>query len=252
MIKTMIVCVTILMVSGVSIAQERTVTGRLLSGKNEPVEFGYLINARTSVGVETHLGGSFKMALMPGDSLFFRCLGYADTTLIVAALPQKQDTLNFYVERHFYALKEVQVNWFKSYASFKQAFLNVKVKTPGSINLGPLITNEEAMALAKAKSGTFGYGFSVGSGLSKAERKFRVFLAEENRHERLRELTSRDNLQVFTGFQGAKLDSFIVFLRSKYAIDPDWSDYQILASVKLAYEQFLSYSISIADSSKVQ
>jgi hypothetical protein len=252
MMKYMICCLVLLMISGISLAQERTVTGRLLSGKKEPVEFAYLINARTSVGVETHLGGSFKMAVMPGDSLYFRCLGYVDTTLIVKDLPQKPDTLDLYVVRHYYALKEVQVNWFKSYASFKQAFLNVKIKTPGSINLGPLITNEEAMALAKAKSGKFGYEFSIGSGLSKEERKFRIFLAEEDRHERLRMLTSRDNLHVFTGFQGAKLDSFILFLRSKYAIDPDWSDYQILASVKLAYEQFLSYNVSIADSSKVQ
>ena len=53
-------------------------------------------------------------------------------------------------------------------------------------------------------------------------------------------ISSYKNMLSFTGFEGEKLDTFVVFLRRNYKINPDLSDYKIMAAVQVAYEEFLA------------
>ena len=209
---------------------------------NQVIPFSFVANMRTGDGKETREDGCFNMYVAAGDSLIFKCLGYIDTTWVVSNENLLLDTIPLNVEKKSYSLNEVNVYWFRSYAAFKQMFLSLKVPSGGPMKMNFNINVKEINALAKANSGTFGISSSMGGRTwkSKEQRKFDVFLANEKRYERLRELTSHKNMLSFTGFEGEKLDSFVVFLRRNYKINPDLSDYKIMVAVQVAYEEFLA------------
>ncbi len=209
---------------------------------DQVIPFSFVANMRTGDGKETRENGCFNMFVAVGDSLIFKCLGYVDTTWVVSNENLLLDTIPLKVEAKSYSLNEVNVYWFRSYAAFKQMFLSLKVPSEGPMKINFNINIKEINALAKANSGTFGLSSSMGGRpwKSKEQRKFDIFLAYEKRSERLKELTSHKNLMAFTGFEEEKLDSFVVFLRKHYTINPNLSNYKIMAAVQVAYEEFLA------------
>ena len=206
------------------------------------IPFSFVANMRTGDGKETKGDGSFNMYVAPGDSLIFKCLGYADTTWVVSNENLLLDTIPLNVKKKSFALNEVKIYQWRSYAAFKQMFLSLKVPSEEPICFSFNINTGELNAIAKAKLGTFGLTAPMGGKLwvPKEKRKLNAIIAEEKRRERLNKLTSHENMMAFTGFKGARLDSFLIFLRKNYKINPDLSDYKILAAVQLAYEEFLA------------
>ncbi len=209
---------------------------------NNTVPFSFVANMRTGDGKETKDDGCFNMYVATGDSLIFKCLGYTDTTWVVSAGDMLQDTIPLHVEEKSYSLNEVNIYHWRSYAAFKQMFLSLKVPSEESLKFGFDINVKELNALTKANSGTFGLTFSTGgkTWVPKEKRKLNSLIAYEKQHERLNRLTSHKNLMSFTGFEGERLDSFIVFLRKNYKINPNLSDYKIMEAVQVAYEEFLA------------
>jgi hypothetical protein len=93
----------------------------------------------------------------------------------------------------------------------------------------------------KEKSGTAGFtGRFGGGGATREEKKYAVFLRNEKRYERFREMTSRENMKYLTSLEGAQLDSFMVFLRTKHKINPDLSDYDMMSAINQVFEEFLA------------
>ena len=209
---------------------------------NMAIPFSFVANMRSGDGKETRGDGCFNMYVAPGDSLIFKCLGYADTTWIVNDEGLLLDTIHLRAEKKLYSLNEVKIYQWRSYAAFKQMFLSLKVPSDGPVSFYVDINTKELNALAKAKSGTFGLTLPMGgkAWVPKEKRKLHSLIENEKRNERLNKFTSHENLMAFTGFEGAKLDSFVVFLRRNYKINPDLSDYNIMAAVQLAYEDFLA------------
>jgi hypothetical protein len=218
-----------------------------LFGEVEPVGFAYVLNTRTSIASESKDDGSFELDAQPNDTLLFRCLGYRDTSFIVSNVEPKI----FNVTSQTFALNEVKVTWFYSYAAFKRAFLNLKIDDSKNVKFNIHIDPREIAGLSRAASGNTGLAFSFGGGPTKSEKNYTSLLSEEKRYERLNSLTSYDNIRSFTGLKGPTLDSFIVYLRSKKQINPASSDYEILASVKMAYQDFLAMVTPSIDTLKI-
>jgi hypothetical protein len=92
--------------------------------------------------------------------------------------------------------------------------------------------------------GAAGFGFDITQLVNKGAR----LLASQNAMAELQKRSavygrydkfiSHENISSFTKLQGNALESFMVYLRTKAKIDPMWSDYQIMASVKLALANF--------------
>jgi len=206
------------------------------------IPFSFVVNMRTGDGKETKGDGSFNMYVAPGDSLIFKCMGYIDTTWVVSNESLLLDTIPLNVEERSYSLNEIKIYQWRSYAAFKQLFLSLKVPSEEPISFSFNINTGELNALAKAKSGTFGLTAPMGGKLwvPKEKRKLNALLAYEKRRERLNRLSSHENLKAFTGFEGERLDSFVIFLRKNYAIKPYLSDYKIMAADQVAYEEFLA------------
>jgi hypothetical protein len=223
--------------------EEKVVRFKLeVASTQDPVAFSYVGNARTGIGNETKENGSFNMTVAPGDSLLFRSLGYQDTSWVISQELMALDTIHLCVEKKSYTIDEVNVYWFKSYASFKQKFLSLSLPPEKKVKMNFTIDVKELNALAKAESGTFGFSSNIsgGSWKSKQQREYDAFLNEEQRQARLKTLTSHENLKAFTGFEGTRLDSFVVFLRKHYTIDPELTNYKIMETVQVAYEDFLA------------
>ncbi|MBI9061598.1 MAG: hypothetical protein JEZ14_06390 [Marinilabiliaceae bacterium] len=224
--------------------KEHWVTGEILTQTTSlPVPFSYVVNSRTGVGKETNESGQFKMHIQPGDSILFRCIGYMDTVWVASSIDLTSDTLRLITQHKTYALNEVDIIWFRSYASFKYRVANLKIETAPEIKLNLNLNTSDLTALAssQAKAGA-GVNFMAIPGLIAQQfKKYKpIEPAEEIRYARFNKLTSRENLIALTGEKGPKLDSFIVFLRSKHKITPTLPDYEILAAIQLVYEDFLA------------
>ncbi len=220
---------------------ERWITGEIVSEPTGiPIPFSYIVNNRTGVGKETNGTGQFKMHIQPGDSIHFRCMGYVDTIWVASVSDLANDTLKLITKQKTYALNEVDVIWFRSYASFKYRVANLKVETDQPIKLNLNINFKELAALKKAESGSFGFSFSSGNGISISQKQYDDLRKKEQLLARYNQLTSRENLKDLTQLEGPKLDSFIVFLRSKHKINPNLPDYEILTHIQMVYENFLA------------
>ncbi|WP_439181860.1 hypothetical protein [Carboxylicivirga taeanensis] len=203
------------------------------------VPFAFVANSQTGFGKESDERGMFKLNTGVGDTLFFRCLGYQDTLLVINE-QMLRDSLFWIVQKQTFELGEVQVLMFKSYASFRHMVANMDMLPTKSKGMSMGFTMNDLRRAEKERSGTFGLTARFGRGsTTKAEKRYEALLDEEKRDERLRELTSRQNMRYFTKLDGADLDSFMVFLRTKHKINPALSDYKIMEAVSQAFEMYI-------------
>ena len=92
-----------------------------------PVEMAYMGKSSSGVTYATNETGVLNIAVSPGDSLFFRCLGYQDSIFVIKDEHMVFDTLFFAVSKKYYELSEVKVMRFSSYAAFKLAATTMKL-----------------------------------------------------------------------------------------------------------------------------
>ncbi len=225
------------------VSVERTKSVVIKDNDNlQPVSYAAVANMRTGFCFQGDVNGNMKLSLAEGDTLLFRSMGYRDTSVVISYNDLMRDTIKVMVDVKPRMIKEVEVLAFRSYAAFKYMFANLKVedkKSPLEMNFA--INSREIAALSKAAAGSAGVSIGLG-GLygDSPQQKYKKFLAQENKMERVRNLTSHENLAEFTGLKDASLDSFVVFLRGNYTLTADLSDYQVMESVKNAFDQFLA------------
>jgi len=227
-------------------AQNEEEEKRLLVGKivhqdsTTVVPFAFVANSQTGFGKETNDEGVFRLETMATDTLYFRCLGYQDTMLIVNDA-MLNDTLLWTVNKKTYEIESVDVLMFRSYATFRHMVANMDMMPDDHYHM-PVSVNVQAVKKAiREKDKRFGPGFAFGGGsVTRKEKKYAAFAANEKRYERFREMTSRENMKYLTKLEGAQLDSFMVFLRSKHRINPDLSDYRMMEAINIVFEEFLA------------
>ncbi len=204
------------------------------------VPFAFVANSQTGFGKEADERGMFKLNTSARDTLFFRSLGYQDSALVVTE-QMLSDTLLWVVSKKNYEIDEVKVLMFRSYASFRHMVANMDMMPDKGYNMPIHVDIREVRRKQKEKEKTFGAGIAFGSGsTTRKERKYESFVANENRYERFREMTSRENMQYLTKLDGAELDSFMVFLRTKHKINPELSDYKMMEAINQAFEFFMA------------
>lgn len=225
------------------------VLGKVQTASGEALPFAFIVNSATGIGKETNEKGLFKIQVCVSDTILFRSLGYEDALWPVAGLDLSSEIQVFNVVEKSYALESVDVLSFRSYATFRHKVANMEISddTP-AINMGSMFGEHfmADMTTLASKNAQRGAGVDllaipmlVGKALIK--RKPKLDLSQKEKiYERYNRMTSRQNLQSFTKFEGVKLDSFIVFLRSKHKINPRLSDYEMMEAINLVYEEFLA------------
>jgi len=222
------------------------VSGILIEEDNkQPVPFAYIASYTQHLMYSSDSTGKFYIQLPVHDSLKIVMLGFEPVTVKLDSLiPSDMEYLIIPLKRSSYLLNSVNIN-------LQRGFFNVndtedsKPSEQDSVitGFGQFVDIREVIALQRAKSGTF--GITPGTIMMivrffkkrKKPKKTRIF-KYDNQH--FKELTSHQNLSLFTGFKGAKLDSFVIFLEKHYAINPKLSDYEIMKVVKNASEEFVA------------
>lgn len=207
------------------------------------MDFAYILNTRTRLATESNNGGLFSLTVQLGDTLRFRLLGYRDTSFVVDKIAS--GIRQFNVQSQAYALNTVEIRCFHSYAAFKTAFLNLKLDDKDKPRRFNVNIDPRELAVY-SKMGPGGAAVSIpmsGIGISAAtrdERRAKELLATETYMERYNRLVSHENIGSFTRLQGATLDSFMVFIRTRATISPKWDEYQMMVAVKLAFTDYLA------------
>ncbi|TLX77729.1 carboxypeptidase-like regulatory domain-containing protein [Labilibacter sediminis] len=216
------------------------------SGKS--IEYGAIKNINTGETVLTDEDGYFEISGTAGDSLRFHSLGFEDNNWIIPGIwytMQQEILLN--VNKRFYALDEVEVIRYYSYAHFKQAFKDLKLPEDEKQKVKEKInswTFEDAIAWGKsdrkAAEGTFGLSFSTGRKDKVVQQREAVHKLEEiqEKSTRFNYFTSRDNLAYLTGYKGVCLDSFMVFLNTQYSINYKMPELELLTAIMMASDDF--------------
>ncbi|MCW3785079.1 hypothetical protein [Plebeiibacterium sediminum] len=215
----------------------------------KPIEFGAIKNMSTGEVILSDITGAFQIDGSVGDTLRFHSMGYVDTTWVVPTIwTTMEDQLALEVSTNVYAITEVEVLRFYSYAHFRQAFKDLELPKDENEEVKEMVSSwnfEEAIAWGKAdkkfNQGTFGAGISLGSGKTRIDKqKDEVKKLEKIELEsaKFNHITSRENLADLTGYKGICLDSFMVFLNSNYSIHYKMPEYELLSSILGAYEDF--------------
>ncbi len=215
----------------------------------KPIEYGAIKNISTGEVILTDQVGEFQIEGSIGDTLRFHSMGYVDTTWVVPTIwTTMNDDLVLDVPTNIYAITEVEVLRFYSYAHFRQAFKDLELPKDKNEEIKAMISSwdfKEAIAWGKADrkfaQGNFGVSLGTGGGKSKDEKKKEEVKRLEKislESDRFNYLTSRENLADLTGYKGTSLDSFMVFLNSNYTINYKMNDYNLLTSIMGAYKDF--------------
>lgn len=161
-----------------------------------------------------------------------------------------QDEIYLGVETKIYSLKQVDIVRESTYAQFVHAFRNMpwietdqdKVRE----SLGDMGTQiAEAIAWGKTEAT---YRQNTGLGIHSSFGRTDIITRERQEVARLKHIeyesrefyhyTSRENLKLFTGYDGVCLDSFIVFFNSKYDVNYKTKIPDLLATISDAYKDF--------------
>ncbi len=222
--------------------------GYIRDGKNKSVQYAAIQNIKTGEVTLTDLDGSFSISGTVGDTLKFRSMGYKSTQWIIPGIwNTMEDSIILKANTNIYALDEINVVRYYSYAHFKQAFKDLRIEKTEAEEAKELVdswdfTDEIKEALLEKRITDGSLAISVG-GLDKITRDRKevkrleeVALASED----FKALISRNNVKELTGYSGTCLDSFMVFLNTNYYMNYTMKEYDVLATILYASEDFLT------------
>ncbi|WP_075603417.1 hypothetical protein [Saccharicrinis aurantiacus] len=216
--------------------------------KNKAVQYGAIKNVQTGEVALSDFDGAFSISGTVGDTLKFRCMGYKATEWVIPGIwTTMDDTIKLKVNTNIYALDEIEVVRYYSYAHFKQAFKDLRIEETEADKVKEMVNNwdfSEAIAMGKANAkmnqGTFGLTLSTGGKDKVAQKREEIKQLERLADESAEfiKLTSRKNVKSLTGYDGTCLDSFMVYLNSNYKMEYTMPQYDLLATIVAAADNF--------------
>lgn len=216
--------------------------------KDSAIQYGAIKNTKTGEVALSDLEGSFSISGTVGDTLKFRCMGYKATEWVIPGIwTTMEDTIQLKVNANVYALEEVEVVRYYSYAHFKQAFKDLKLeKTDAEKAKENAISWDfqeaiaQGVADAKFGYGTFGVSIAINKSDKITEQRRAIAKLEKvaDASAEFKSLTSADNVRSLTGYDGTCLDSFMVYLNSNYKLDYKMPQYDVLATIVAAADNF--------------
>lgn len=215
---------------------------------DRPVPYAYIASYTQHLMYSSDSSGRFFIYLPVHDSLKIVTLGFSPVVVKLDSLElQNSDDVVIQLKRSSYLLRNVDVNLHRGFFDItendedkaKERIIHLEDLNSGNKNI---VDIREVMGLQRAKAGTF--GITPGSIAMIARifkrKKQRKHLIFDISTPHLKELISPKNLSEYTGFKGARLDSFIVFLRKHYTFDPKFNDYEVMEMVQTACDKFMA------------
>lgn len=94
----------------------------------EPVSYAHVIIKNKDRGVITNMKGLFTIVTAPGDTVVFSAIGFKPVELIIPdSMNQVHRTIDIIMPVDTIMIAEVKIYPWKTYAEFKQAFVNLEL-----------------------------------------------------------------------------------------------------------------------------
>ena len=232
---TFLILVSLLLLGGKLIAQEKTVQGIVFDrDSKQRLSRVYIYNTNTSKGFYNNSKGEFTTVASPGDILVAALQGYRVDTISVGTA----NTLLFYLKRTSIRLKEVRIQ--DSLKNPTEQLKETKKEYSGAYS-----KDSKDIFTTGGGSGTGGAGLSINtlySLLSKEGKNARQLqkIIERDYHEAM--IAYRYNpglVSDVTGLKGDKLRDFMEQYRPSYSFVIEANDYQLITFIKTSYQRYL-------------
>lgn len=220
--------------------------GIITDTSGQGIPESHVINISANLGTTSDRLGRFEINANAGDSIRISNLAYKDT-LVIATDNSRDIIIKLSLRK--YPIKELKVfSWGSDYGDFKRAFLALPSEPNLSekLNLPVRKGSDVPFWLEKDKisnpvlllTNPVSFLYYNLSRYEKSARKVYELGLEKDERDRFNFLVGRNNIARITGFTGAMLDSFLIFLNTGIQAGPGNTEYEIIREIHSCLSRF--------------
>lgn len=229
-----------------------SISGKLLdSYTGDFLPYAHIYNVSQKNGTITDNYGFFKLKINEQDTLNISFVGYK--TLVIKNINNYKtgnEYMEFKMTPEVYTLSEVIINPLGTYEQFKWNIINLKLPESETERINREINVLAKREIDKVKNfqpkflydgGNFGYsgGFDV-TGLASVFARLEEAEIKTNQNKILTKKYNRDIVHRLSGYEGAKLDSFVIFCNQKANFNYLVSEFDITVKIYQLLDEFSS------------
>ena len=249
-VKTILLVAFIVAASHAGFAQPGEKIPSAIKGKvtdqeyRKGLPFVHIWNESLRIPAIADTTGFFTLYAKEGDTLAFSAIGYYSKMVIV---DKRKPFLDIELAPRTYDIAEARILAFRSYADFKQQFLDLKLPETETDRLRNMLTQQskavarEAYDKAEAERAAEGAVLAAVPILTPEEKqriKLKEILKEDQIQKVIDKKYNREIVAELTGLEDKDLDDFILFCKFDKKYLYETNQYDILVKVLQKFEEF--------------
>ena len=194
----------------------------------EPLPYVAIVNARTEAAQITDSKGRFAMEAIEGDTLVFSRPGFSFSYRSVV----ENDSVRIILQTQNFLLNEVSVTAYKLTSNMPKAMKIDNAQRPSGIDINAPQSVRPTMA------NPIDFLYDQFGNRPRQIRELQAILDSERFRDRLSKSHNRRALFELTGMPASEVEAFLLFCRYNQSDIRDASDYDLLVSLLLCYQDY--------------
>ena len=193
-----------------------------------PLPYVAIVNARTEAAQITDSKGRFAMEAIEGDTLVFSRPGFSFSYRSVV----ENDSVRIILQTQNFLLNEVSVTAYKLTSNMPKAMKIDNAQRPSGIDINAPQSVRPTMA------NPIDFLYDQFGNRPRQIRELQAILDSERFRDRLSKSHNRRALFELTGMPASEVEAFLLFCRYNQSDIRDASDYDLLVSLLLCYQDY--------------
>jgi len=194
----------------------------------DPLPYVAIVNARTEAAQITDSKGRFAMEAIEGDTLVFSRPGFSFSYRSVV----ENDSVRIILQTQNFLLNEVSVTAYKLTSNMPKAMKIDNAQRPSGIDINAPQSVRPTMA------NPIDFLYDQFGNRPRQIRELQAILDSERFRDRLSKSHNRRALFELTGMPASEVEAFLLFCRYNQSDIRDASDYDLLVSLLLCYQDY--------------
>ena len=194
----------------------------------DPLPYVAIVNARTEAAQITDSKGRFAMEAIEGDTLVFSRPGFSFSYRSVV----ENDSVRIILQTQNFLLNEVSVTAYKLTSNMPKAMKIDNAQRPSGIDINAPQSVRPTMA------NPIDFLYDQFGNRPRQIRELQAILDSERFRDRLSKSHNRSALFELTGMPASEVEAFLLFCRYNQSDIRDASDYDLLVSLLLCYQDY--------------
>lgn len=194
----------------------------------DPLPYVAIVNARTEAAQITDSKGRFAMEAIEGDTLVFSRPGFSFSYRSVV----ENDSVRIILQTQNFLLNEVSVTAYKLTSNMPKAMKIDNAQRPSGIDINAPQSVRPTMA------NPIDFLYDQFGNRPTQIRELQAILDSERFRDRLSKSHNRRALFELTGMPASEVEAFLLFCRYNQSDIRDASDYDLLVSLLLCYQDY--------------